>query len=220
MSSPSASRSEEHGLEALPTDALRIYSVGVSTAGVAEIRMAKANPRRRVVATTIDEGGLVASQTFVHDQGFANQIEIKIEDVAKPLPYANESFDYVYARLVLHYLTRQQLEVALRELYRVLKTGGKLFVVVRSTNNIDFTQNATDHNKETGITTFVARPNKDITEVRKRYFHTQESISRYVTEPGFRIEHIMAYNEKLFHDYHRAITVDHTDNLIELLAVK
>ena len=220
MSHNQASMSEDHGIVALPADALQIYSVGVSTAGIAEARMARANPKRHIIATTIDKAGATATQKLIHKQGYDNQIEIRLEDVAKPLPHPDATFDYIYARLVLHYLTRQQLQLALKELCRVLKVSGKLFVVVRSTNNIDFTKNATDHNETTGMTTFMARPNKEVSEIRQRYFHTQESIAGYVTAAGFTIQRSAIYDEKLFHDYSRVVTVDHTDNLIELLAVK
>lgn len=45
------------------------------------------------------------------------------------LPYPDESFDHVFASLLLHHLTRQDKQHALREAFRVLKPGGSLHVV-------------------------------------------------------------------------------------------
>lgn len=210
--------SEEHGLEALPKEALRIYSVGVSTAGAAEIRMVQADPRRHVIATTIDDAGVAATRKFIRESGFDKQIEVRNEDVSQPLPYPDDEFDYVYARLVLHYLTRQQLQAALAEMRRTLKTGGRLFVVVRSTDNLDATTNAISYDEKTGMTTHITKPNEDVSEKRQRFFHTKESISEFVRDAGFKVEQTSQYDEKLFHDFDRTIPVDHEDNLIELIA--
>lgn len=211
--------SEEHGLAVLPSDALKIYSVGVSTAGAAEIRMVQTNPRRHIIATTIDDEGVSSTRKFIHDKGFDQQIEVRNEDVSRPLPYPDGEFDYVYARLVLHYLTKQQLEAALAELHRTLKKGGKLFVVVRSTDNLDAKENAIAYDPKTCMTIHVTKPNQAVSEGRQRFFHTKESISNFVRAAGFRVEQVSQYNEKLFHDFNRTIPVDHEDNLIELIAI-
>lgn len=216
----STSISEEHGLAALPKDALSVYSVGISTAGIAEIRMAQANPKRSIIASTIDEQGVADSKTKVKEQGLSDRIELKLEDVSKKLPYNDNSFDYIYARLVLHYLTKQQLGESLAELYRILKPGGKLFIVVRSTKNIDANERATDYDDRTGLTTYTTRPNTELAVVRKRFFHTPESIAGYTQEAGFEITHSEQYDERLFHDYARTIQAEHSDNLIEVIATK
>lgn len=43
--------SENNGIATLNDSDLEIYSVGISTGGIAEIRMAELNPQRRVIAT-------------------------------------------------------------------------------------------------------------------------------------------------------------------------
>jgi SAM-dependent methyltransferase len=129
---PARSISEEHGIALLSRKDLAVYSVGISTGGSAEIRMAKGNPSRHIIATTIDREGLDFAVQCIHQHGLDSRIEAKFEDVSQPLPYPNGTFDYIYARLVLHYLARAELEIALRELHRVLKPSGKLFIVVRS----------------------------------------------------------------------------------------
>lgn len=213
--------SEEHGLAALPKNAFSIYSVGVSTAGAAEIRMAQADPRRHIVATTIDKQGVADSQAIIEQQGLDKQIEVKLEDAAQKLPYASDTFDYIYARLVLHYLTKQQLPDTLAEFLRVLKPGGTLFVVVRSTKNIDASPpRASNYDDHSGLTTYTTRPNTELAEVRKRFFHTPESITQYVRDAGFTITHYEQYDERLFHDYGRTIPAQHSDNLLEVIATK
>ncbi|MBS0300128.1 MAG: methyltransferase domain-containing protein [Proteobacteria bacterium] len=44
------------------------------------------------------------------------------------LPYPDESFDRVFASLMLHHLTRQDKQQMLQEVFRVLKPGGELHV--------------------------------------------------------------------------------------------
>ncbi|MBS0298553.1 MAG: methyltransferase domain-containing protein [Proteobacteria bacterium] len=58
-----------------------------------------------------------AGKTIVLQQG-----------TAKSLPYPDESFDHVFASLMLHHLTRQDKQQALREAFRVLKPGGELHI--------------------------------------------------------------------------------------------
>lgn len=50
------------------------------------------------------------------------------QGTAACLPYPDESFDRVFASLMLHHLTRQDKQQALREAFRVLKPGGELHV--------------------------------------------------------------------------------------------
>ncbi len=57
-----ASPSEDNGIAVLTDNDLEVLSVGISTGGVAEIRMAEKNPKRHVVATTIDEEGVSFAQ--------------------------------------------------------------------------------------------------------------------------------------------------------------
>ncbi len=216
---PLHSTSEDNGLAAMPQGAIRIYSVGVSTAGVAEIRMAQASTGTKIIATTTDESGADRTRELIKDKGYEEQIDVKIEDICLPLPYADDDFDYVYARLVLHYLTRQQLAAALDELFRVLKSGGKLFVVVRSTNNRAATTNAISYDPETGMTTHTTKISEG-SVIRQRFFHTTETITEFVKKAGFSIEYVKGYDEKLFFDFDRTIPSDHSNNLIEVLAAK
>lgn len=216
-----ASISEDHGIAALTDDDLQILSVGISTGGVAEIRMAEANPKRHIIATTIDPEGVAFAKNYIAEMHLENQIEAKIEDVAEALPYQDAYFDFVYARLVLHYLSKDTLAEALAELHRVLKPGGKLFVVVRSTKCPDATRQEAHLDPDTHLTTCTIT-DKETGKVRSysRYFHTEESISKYVTEANFKVAYVKTYDEHLFIDFMRTKLSPKTDNVIELLAAK
>ena len=54
--------------------------------------------------------------------------DLRVADISKPLPYPDGAFDDAVAALVLHYL--EDWTGPLAELRRVLKPGGRLFVVV------------------------------------------------------------------------------------------
>ena len=216
-----ASISEDNGIAALTSDDLRVLSVGISTGGVAEIRMAEANPKRHIVATTIDEEGVAFAKKYITERQLDGQIEAKIEDVAEPLPYADAYFDYIYARLVLHYLPKDKLVAALAELHRVLKPGGRLFVVVRSTQCPDATREDAHFDPVTNVTSCSFTDDKTgKVHSYSRYFHTEDSISKYVAEAGFNVAYTKAYDEHLYVDFMRTELSPKTDNVIELLATK
>ncbi|HEY5152625.1 MAG TPA: methyltransferase domain-containing protein [Candidatus Saccharimonadales bacterium] len=216
-----SSISEDDGIATLTDSDLEIYSVGISTGGVAEIRMATMNPKRHIVATTIDVEGVEFAKQHVAENGLDRQIEAKVEDVTKPLAYQDASFDYVYARLVLHYLPEQGLIDALSELHRILKPAGKLFVVVRSTKCPDALRGDNSFDPETNITTFTyTEEATGKKERQQRFFHSEESISKYVHDAGFSIKYVKSYDEHLFVDFMRTIRSPELDNVIELLAVK
>lgn len=206
--------SETNGINFLSHKDKKIYSVGISTGGLAEIKMAKAQSARHVIATTIDPKGAEHAKHRIKELGFSDQIDIKIEDVSQQLPYPNDHFDYIYARLILHYLTKDALASALAELHRVLRTNGRIFVVVRSTDCPE-ARNAAKFDAVTCLTTYSSGK-----ESYSRYFHTQESISHYLSQAGFTIEHMAAYQEHLCVDFQRTLPASQIDSLIEVLATK
>jgi SAM-dependent methyltransferase len=209
------SPSEESGIQLLGTDDLLVYSVGVSTGGIAEIRMAQENPARMIIATTIDIEGARLANKLISEQGLADRAVVKIEDVSQPLPYPDNYFDFIYARLVLHYLSKQQLNHTLRELKRTLKSQKKMFVVVRSTDCPDATRPGVVFDPATGLTTF-----KGGGYDYSRYFHTPESITTAITQAGFSVLTTKKHDEQLFKDFMRKQVAPHSDNVIEVVAQK
>lgn len=125
--------SEEHGINLIESEDKNILSIGISTAGSAEIEMARKNPNSYIIATTIDNKGLEFTKSIIIQEGLQDRIELKIEDISKKLPYNDNYFDFIYARLVLHYLDNKQLEKSLSEIYRVMKYDSKFFIVVCNT---------------------------------------------------------------------------------------
>src|SRR5262245_23747902 len=56
--------------------------------------------------------------------------EFRLADMTRPLPFASESFDKVACSVTLHFLEPERQELALRELLRVLRPGGRLALSV------------------------------------------------------------------------------------------
>lgn len=212
---PRPSTSENNGIAFLSDVDQKIYSVGISTGGSAELRMVMGHPNRHVIATTIDPVGAEFAKHHIDETGFSKQIEVKIEDVTKPLAYPGGFFDYVYARLVLHYLNRSDLKHALLELHRMLKAGGKLFVVVRSTECAEAQDESAVYDADTGLTTYHSDG-----KVFSRYFHSEDSIKNHLVSAGFSVKHIRSYREQLCIDFQRQIPSKQVDALIEILATK
>lgn len=212
-----SSLSEKHGIDLLLDSDMDILSVGISTGGEAEIKMAKYDPRRRIVATTLDKDGADQARAKIAEQGMSEHITVKVEDVAGELPYPESSFDYIYARLVLHYLSAQQLETALASLYRVLRPTGRLFVVVRSTASQELQQSANvSYDETTHLTTYLTHWGSTAT----RYFHTKESISAALQAAGFTISSIDTYDESLSPSFGRDDNNWAPNSVIEVVAEK
>lgn len=214
--------SELHGLEIIDENVNNILSIGISTAGSAEIKMALKNPNCHIVATTIDEEGLEYTRCQIAEHNLESRIELKIEDVSKKMDYSDETFDYVYARLVLHYLDKEQLEDALTEIYRVLKTNGKFFVVVRSTNAWEAKLNGTSYDEKTGMTKMpdIRTYGTDHVKYYHRMLHSEESIREYLEKVGFLVDYTKTYDEYLSIGYDRKDLNNQASELIEVLARK
>lgn len=208
--------SENNGIATLNENDLQVYSVGISTGGIAEMRMAELNPQRIVIATTIDAEGANFAMKRIEEKGLSKHVIVKIEDVSKTLPYENDSFDFVYARLVLHYLPKIELIHALNELHRILKDGGKLFIVVRSTKCYEATSKNAAFDPLTGLTTYTSNDGNSYS----RFFHTENSIQEYLHATEFTVQHVKSYEERLCIDFQRTKPSNHMDALIEVLASK
>jgi ubiquinone/menaquinone biosynthesis C-methylase UbiE len=207
--------SENNGLACMGEGDLSIYSVGISTGGSAEMRMALASDARRIIATTIDKEGLRFARDRIEKAGLSERIEAKLEDVSSPLPYPDGNFDFIYARLVLHYLSKKNLIQALQELYRVLKSSGKIFAVVRSSNCYEASAPDAVLDPETGMTAYRSHG-----QAYSRLFHTADSLQNSLKDAGFCIEHVKTYDEQLCVDFQRTQPAWREDSLIEVLAKK
>jgi Methylase involved in ubiquinone/menaquinone biosynthesis len=214
--------SEENGLKLIKNEDINILSIGVSTCGTAEIRMLDNNKNRKVIATTIDKEGLEITKKIIDDLNLSNSIELKYEDISKKMPYEDESFDFIYARLVLHYLNDNELDIALKELNRVLKTNKLMYVVVRSLKGWEAALEGTTYDSEIGMTRYpkYRTLGTDNVEYFCRRLHSTSSISDSLTNNNFKIEKILEYKEQLFGDYLRKDKMPFEDVLIEITVSK
>jgi len=214
--------SELHGIELVEENDNKILSIGISTAGTAEIKMANKNPKSHIIATTIDEQGLEKTRKAILEQGLNTRIELKIEDISQKLKYENNTFDYIYARLVLHYLDNNQLKNALSEIYRILKEKGKLYIVVRSNNAWEAKLEGSSYDAETGLTKHPDLKTYGTDNVKYCYrrLHSEASIRKFLENAGFTVKYTKVYEEQLSIDYERKNINDKASELIEVLATK
>ena len=214
--------SEKNGLDLIRKEDLKILSIGISTAGAAEIQMAMENENRHIIATTIDNKGLEYTKNIVKQKGLEDRIELKIEDVSKKMIYPNNYFDFVYARLVLHYLDNAKLKNALSEIYRVMNNNARFFIVVRSFNEWEAKLKGASFDEKTGITKYpyIETIGTDKVEYSYTRLHSKESISEFLKEAGFEIDYIKEYEEYLYRDYERIKINEKPNSIIEVCASK
>ena len=67
------------------------------------------------------------AESYTRKYGFL--VELK-EARAEKLPFDKNMFDYILNLSVLHHLKKRQQERAVKEMFRVLKPGGKAFISV------------------------------------------------------------------------------------------
>lgn len=210
--------SEERLSKHFTDDKINCLSIWISTWWFWEVIFAKMNRKRNIIATTIDKKWFEFSKKLFSEQDVESQISTRLENVSKKNNYENNTFDLVYARLVLHYLEKDDLNYALSELHRVTKKWGKLLVVVISTKNIS--EWSTYDEKTWVYTTPHFDQEGNIINVSKRSFHTTTSISKAISNAWFKIEDTNSYDERLCSDYERKKPSKKLDNLIEIIASK
>jgi len=92
-----------------------------------------------VTATDLVEIGLNEAKRKADEEGL--NIDFQTADLSEPLPFSDGSFDIVYSHLGLHYLDKVGTEKMMREIHRVLKSGGILAALL---NSIDDPEIQTD----------------------------------------------------------------------------
>lgn len=222
MESFKHSISEEHGINLIKEKDRNILSIGISTAGSAEIEMARKNPNSHIIATTIDNKGLEYTKKIIMKEGLEDRIELRIEDISEKLPYTDNYFDFIYARLVLHYLNNMQLEKALSEIYRVIKENGKFFIVVRSLEEWEAKLEGSTFDEKTGLTKYPEIETIGTNNVRYIYrrLHSKDSIEQFLLRAGFKIDYIQEYEEYLYRDYERIDINPKPNKIIEVCVSK
>ncbi|HLZ56934.1 MAG TPA: class I SAM-dependent methyltransferase, partial [Ktedonosporobacter sp.] len=72
--------------------------------------------------------------------GYLAGLTLRVGDISQSLPYASGSLDGVYARLTLHYFTDKVTKAIFGEIWRVLKTGGLLAFMCKTTRDHHYGQ--------------------------------------------------------------------------------
>lgn len=103
---------------------LTVLDVGTGTARI-PIAICRLTDRLKITAVDLSAHMLQLGQRNVIENGFDRAIKLEQVD-AKGLPYADASFDAVISNSIVHHIP-QPIRV-LREMLRVLRPGGLLFV--------------------------------------------------------------------------------------------
>lgn len=80
----------------------------------------------QVVATDIDAGALEKIQRIAPKE-LSTKLLIQTQDITKPFPFENNSFDGIFNTGTLHLFPQTILDQIIKESYRILKPGG-LFI--------------------------------------------------------------------------------------------
>ncbi len=104
-------------------DDKKILDVGSGT-GTMAILVKQAYPAAEVVGLDGDPQILEIARAKARDLGDGIRFD---QGMSFDLPYPNESFDVVLTTMMLHHLSRDDKQATAREMYRVLRPGGRLF---------------------------------------------------------------------------------------------
>lgn len=85
----------------------------------------------QVLATDFSEVAIEKNREFYKN----DNLTFEVLDISNALPFKNNSYDLVYARLSLHYFTDEKTREIVGEIARILKPGGLLAFVCKSTSD-------------------------------------------------------------------------------------
>jgi demethylmenaquinone methyltransferase/2-methoxy-6-polyprenyl-1,4-benzoquinol methylase len=116
-----------HGLARLiPNDDLRILDVCFGT-GNSTLLVAKNNDKNVITGLDLSEDMLEVANRKIRKQGLANIKTIRMD--AADMDLADESFDVATSSFGLHEMEYPVMVSIIKEMNRVLKKGGKLYLV-------------------------------------------------------------------------------------------
>ncbi len=187
----------------------RLKSIGISTAGYFERVMAERGTE--VVATTLEKEALEYTQAIV---GGLPNLELRQEDARKVMPEADATYDVIYSRLCLHYLSDHELRDALAEFHRVLKPGGTFIIVVKSLEDWTAKTAGARFDRTTGLT---YTPAIERYQNQYRRLHSRESINCALANAGLRASCIEEVEELIAEDFARKIPEPQPAKLIQVM---
>ncbi len=104
----------------------RVLDLAGGTGDIAVLAQARVGPNGRVVLSDINRAMLAAARRRLDDAGRTGGITL-VQANAEALPFADRQFDHVTIAFGLRNVTDRDL--ALTEMYRVLKPGGRIHVL-------------------------------------------------------------------------------------------
>ena len=108
------------------TENSKILDFGCGS-GTLAIMIQKAYPHASVTGVDVDPEILFIAEKKVSESGLKIKL-VKYDGINLPFD-GKEVFDIVVSSLVFHHLSTNNKEVALKEIYNALKSGGKFFIL-------------------------------------------------------------------------------------------
>jgi SAM-dependent methyltransferase len=118
-------REQTLGLAALQPGE-RVLEVGCGTGVLTRLALQAVGPSGSAVGTDAAPAMIAMAREYACSEGSAAQFRLA---PIERLPFADAAFDAVFASLMLHHLPPDLKREGLREVFRVLKPGGRLVVV-------------------------------------------------------------------------------------------
>lgn len=139
----------------------------------------RVGPEGQVILADINESMLRVGRDRLADRGIAGNLEV-VQANAESLPFPDNEFDVVTIAFGLRNVTHK--EVALQEMYRVLKPGGRLLVLEFSKPRNELLSKAYD------LYSFKALPfmGKLVTKDSDSYQYLAESIRKHPDQETLR----------------------------------
>jgi SAM-dependent methyltransferase len=122
-----------------------------------------------VTLTELGEAGLQFARDAIEAKKLTN-IRVEQLDMSKPFPYADKSFDVVYAHLSLQYFDEKNTHEIFDEIKRVLKPSGVIAALFNSTSDPEY------HNGPVIEDNFF-----EIKTLTKRYYSV-DTLKKYVED--------------------------------------
>ena len=126
-------------------------------------------------------------------------LTFSVQDMSQPLQFDDASFDVVYARLSLHYFADKTTREIFHELAHVLKPGGALYFMCKSTDDHIYGQGE--------------KIEADMYELKGhvRHFFSKDYSIALLDEAGLRAENIETGEEQIY---------DRQSGFIKVMATK
>lgn len=146
----------------------KILDVGCGTGALA-IRLSKEFPHSQISAIDVDP--IMLEQAKRKLDTARPQILFQRADVTA-LPFENEKFDAVVSSMTFHHLSTEAKTTALREIFRILRPGGRLLII--------------DFGKPVGWVSFIVTHSIHLLDgVENTRVNRQGKLPLYIQDAGF-----------------------------------